>query len=185
MSVRSTYNNFERILVLPENFKFIHWGSIFTLNMQPAIPTTELLTANVYISHHIILPELADVSAAAGSSLISLGSTGRAGPLRGGTGKSSGWERSVSASFNGVLLLLSSTTQSSCSSEGPNTLLSSEQRKAAEFREDRLKTCNSGNWGSAYHDQHLGYQSLIAWTSSAQQLVITKPTCTWKTVQVN
>lgn len=84
-------------------------------------------------------PVLADVSPAAGSSLMSFGSTGRGllisaseGPLWGGTGKSSGWERSVSDSrpscFIVVLPLLSSTMQSSCSSEAPsNTLLSSDR----------------------------------------------------------
>lgn len=82
-------------------------------------------------------PMLAELSPVAGSSLISFGSTGRGllisvseGPLWGGTGKSSGWERSANDSrpscFTVVLPLLSSTMQSSCSSEAPsNTLLSS------------------------------------------------------------
>lgn len=51
-------------------------------------------------------PILLDASAAAGSSLMSLGSSGRGlpiliseGPLCGGTGRSSGWEKSVSPSL--------------------------------------------------------------------------------------
>lgn len=41
---------------------------------------------------------------------------------------------------------------------------------------------------ATYHDQHLGYQSQTAWTSSVQQLVITKSTCTcagktWKSIR--
>ena len=111
----------------------------------------------VYYSHlkcgTSLSPVLADVSPAAGSSLMSLGSIARGllmsvseGPLWGGTGKSSGWERSASNSrpscFIVALPLLPSTMQSSCSSEAPsNTLLSSEGRDANTFK--TTSTCSA------------------------------------------
>lgn len=93
MSVRSTYNNFARVLVLPENFKFINWGSISTINMQPAIPTTEL-TANVYISHRY----LTRVGRCVGCSWIQLDFTGlhrQSGAIARGDGEVI-WPREVS-----------------------------------------------------------------------------------------
>lgn len=161
---------------LVERFKFNH----LSLKCNPPAWPRSCWPPR-FESAAVLSPELADVSAAAGSSLISLGSTGRTGPLRGGSS-----ERSVSASFSGALPLFSSTTQSSCSSEAPlNTLLPSVPGKPAGFRKGRPWMCDSVSRGRSYHDQHLGYQSLIAWTSSAQQLVITKPTCTWKTARLN
>lgn len=104
-----------------------------------------LCKVSYYNISAFLSPMLTDVSPAAGSNLMSFGSTGRGllisvseGPLWGGAGKSSGWERSAKDSrpscFIAVLPLLSSTMQSSCSSEAPsNTFLSS-------VRENKHKT---------------------------------------------
>lgn len=44
---------------------------------------------------------------------------------------------------------------------------------------------NMGKRDCSYHDQHQRYQSQTAWTSSAQQLVITTSTCTCQDKGVN
>lgn len=148
---------------------------------------------------------LADVSPAAGSDLMSLGSTGISvseGPLWGGTGRSAS-DRSA-LGFTLELRSPSLTMQSSCSLEAsPNTLVSSGRgtemfntrgsngvhNKHDKSRGDgkqlnltstsyRFKNVDGisklTDFNLTYHDQHLGYQSPTAWTSSVQQLVITE-----------
>lgn len=151
--------------------------------MQPASLTTELLTAQVRISRR----PLTWAGRCVGCSWIQLDFAGLHGQnwaiaRRGGEVIREVGQCQLQRGAPAVLLNHAVQLQLGGPVEHLTPICA---RKAAGFRKGRPWMCDSVSRGRSYHDQHLGYQSLIAWTSSAQQLVITKPTCTWKTARLN